>query len=64
SAARKERCARISADVAMKTVELLNAWKDGTYTPSHGSNAKTYDITTQTNCGDCHTDGTPPLPGV
>ena len=61
---RKERCARLSADVAMKTVELLNAWKDGTYTPSHGSQAKTYDITTQNNCGDCHPGGAPPLPGV
>lgn len=61
---RKERCARLSADVAVKTVELLNDWADGKYKPSHGSQAKTHDITTQNNCGDCHADGGAPLPGA
>jgi hypothetical protein len=51
---RKERCARLSADVAVKTVELLNAWADGTYKPSHGSQAKTHDMPAQNNCDDCH----------
>ena len=31
SAERKDRCARVAASVAYRTVELLNAWKDGTY---------------------------------
>lgn len=61
---RKERCARLSADVAVKTAELLNAWADGTYKPYHGSQVGTYDITTQNNCGDCHPSGSPALPGV
>lgn len=61
---RSERCARLSADVAVKTVELLNDWADGKYTPTHGSQANTHEITTQNNCSDCHTDGVPPLPGA
>lgn len=51
---RKERCARLSADVAAETVRLLNLWADGKYTPSHGSQAKTHGMTAQNNCGDCH----------
>lgn len=61
---RKERCARTAASVAVKTVELLNDWSIGTYTPVHGSQAKTHDITSQNNCGDCHSDGVPPIPGA
>jgi len=66
TAARKERCARISADIAMKTAEMLNARADGKYVPSAVmlANAKAFQIPTQTNCGDCHSDGTPPLPGA
>lgn len=51
---RKDRCARLSADVAVKTVKLLNAWADGKYVPVHGSQVKTHKTTTQNNCGDCH----------
>jgi hypothetical protein len=61
---RKERCARCAASVAAKTVELLNAWKDGTYSPAHGSQAKNHDMTAQNNCGDCHNEGVPDLPGT
>jgi hypothetical protein len=66
TAERKERCARISADIAMKTAELLNEWNDGKYEPRSTllANAKAFQITTQNNCGDCHTDGTPSLPGA
>ncbi len=62
---RKERCARLAADVAAKTVEILNAWKDGTYKPAYTvSQAKKYQITAQNNCMDCHAKGVPPLPGT
>ncbi len=56
---RKERCARISADVAMHTAKLLNDWADGKYKPSQGSNVKDHGITTQENCTECHGDNVP-----
>jgi hypothetical protein len=61
---RKERCARLSADIAMKTAQLLNNWADGKYKPVHGSQAKTYQMTSQNNCTDCHGTKIPKLPGV
>ena len=51
---RAERCARLSADVASKTVKLLNAWSDGSYVSVHGYQAKTHEMPSQNNCGDCH----------
>jgi hypothetical protein len=62
SKARKERCGRISADIAMHTAMLLNQVADGTYKPSHGINAKTYAITTQENCTECHGKNVPTPP--
>jgi len=59
SSERKERCARISADVAMKTASLLNDWADGKYKPTHGSNVKEHGVTTQLNCMECHGDDVP-----
>lgn len=56
---RKDRCARITADVAMKTAALLNEWADGKYKPTHGSNVKDHGITTQLNCMECHGDDVP-----
>lgn len=56
---RKERCARISADVAIYTAKLLNDWVDGKYKPNHGSNVKEHGITTQLNCMECHADNVP-----
>jgi hypothetical protein len=63
---RAERCARLSADIAMKTAELLNEWKDGKYVPRNAllANAKAFGLPVQNNCSDCHKDGTPPLPGA
>lgn len=51
SSERSERCARISGDVAAKTVELLNDYHAGKFTP-------VYDLsqTTQT-CRACHKKG-------
>lgn len=51
---RRDRCARLSAQVSAKTAELLNLWADGKYTTVHGSQASTYDITAQNNCAECH----------
>jgi hypothetical protein len=64
SAGRKERCARLSADVAVKTVQLLNAYADGKYKPAHGSQAKMHQMTTQNNCTDCHGSSVPKVPGL
>ncbi len=54
--ARVERCARLSANVAMKAVEMLNAWADGKYKPAHRLlyNVVENGITSQNNCMDCH----------
>ncbi len=62
---RKERCARLSADVAMYTAKLLNEWAAGTYKPRNEplANALDNQITTQGNCDDCHGDDVPDLPG-
>ncbi|HWR12724.1 MAG TPA: C-GCAxxG-C-C family (seleno)protein [Rectinemataceae bacterium] len=47
---RKERCARLTADVAQKAVEILNAYKAGNFAP-------TFKIDEETaNCLSCHAD--------
>lgn len=58
---RKERCARLSADIAMYTAKLLNEWAAGTYKPRHEPLANALDngITSQTNCGECHGNNVP-----
>lgn len=63
SAERKDRCARVAASVAYRLVELLNAWKDGTYKTTGVIPAKKYLIQAQHNCTDCHGKDvpTPPL---
>lgn len=61
---RRDRCARLAANVAMKTVQLLNAWADGIYKPAHGNQLKMYDITAQNNCTECHGSSVPKVPGI
>jgi len=63
---RKERCARLSADIAMYTAQLLNEWADGTYKPRNEplANALDNQITSQNNCGECHGDKVPTAPGA
>jgi len=63
---RKERCARLSADIAMYTAKLLNEWADGTYKPRNEplANALDNQITSQANCSDCHGDNVPTAPGA
>ena len=53
---RRDRCARLSADVAMKTVILLNDWAAGKYKAAHGSNVRDNGITTQLNFTESHRD--------
>jgi len=62
SDARKERCGRIAADIAMHTATLLNQVADGTYKSGHAINAKTYGITAQENCTECHGKDVPTPP--
>jgi hypothetical protein len=61
---RRDRCARVTASVAYHVVELLNAWKDGKYVTKGTIPAKTFNITAQQNCSECHPGGipTPPSP--
>jgi len=51
---RKDRCARLSADVAIHTVKLLNDWADGKFEAKHKLPALVYQMTAQHNCADCH----------
>jgi len=51
SAERSERCARLTGDVAAKAVELLNAWKDGTFEPQFEFSEET------AGCRGCHFKG-------
>jgi hypothetical protein len=59
---RKERCARVSASVAYRVVEMLNAWKDGKYKSEGIFPPKMYNITAQNNCSECHGSGVPTPP--
>ena len=63
SPARKKRCARLSADVAMKTVMLLNAWTDGKYKPSRRLQVAMYQMPTENKCRSCHSGLEPDVPG-
>jgi hypothetical protein len=62
---RMDRCARLSADIAMHTARLLNALAEGKYVPSHKAlaNVKQFGITAQLNCTDCHGSAVPGVPG-
>jgi hypothetical protein len=55
----KERCARLSGDVAMRTAMLLNEWKDGRFNPALKPPINLYGIPMQHNCNECHTDKAP-----
>jgi len=50
SAERKERCARLTADVASRAAELLNAYKKGTFAASFAMDAQTM------TCLGCHAE--------
>jgi len=60
---RKDRCARVAASVAHKLVADLNAWKDGKYASKAGwTPGKTFGITGQQNCNECHGSKIPTPP--
>jgi hypothetical protein len=59
---RWERCARITADVAMKTIQLLNDWTDGRYKITRRSQVKMYQMPTDNNCIQCHGSNIPGVP--
>jgi hypothetical protein len=60
---RMERCARLTADVTMKTVELLNRWADGKFKPSRYSQVRMYQMPTENKCRSCHSGNEPDVPG-
>lgn len=63
SAERRDRCARVSASVAYRLVQDLNAWKDGKYEPrADWAPGKSVGITAQQNCGECHGSTIPSAP--
>ncbi len=68
SSERKERCGRITGDIAVKTAEVLNAYSAGTFTPlfvtpayaqqclnCHGANVLG-NVRIQEDCQPCHGD--------
>lgn len=63
---RKDRCARLSADVATKAVEFLNQWADGTYVAASPNQAKKHEVQmpAQNNCMECHGESVPASPGT
>jgi hypothetical protein len=63
---RMDRCARLSADIAMQAARLLNALSEGKYEPSHKAlaNVKQFGITAQLNCGGCHGSDIPRVPAL
>ncbi len=61
---RKDRCARLTASVAYRTVELLNDWKDGKYRTKGVLPAKSFNIPAQSNCTDCHGTKIPSAPSA
>jgi Putative redox-active protein (C_GCAxxG_C_C) len=64
SAERKDRCARVTASMAHRTVTLLNAWKDGKYRTAGVVPAKKYGIQAQNDCNDCHGSAVPSPPSA
>jgi len=55
--ARAERCARLSANIAMEAARMLNEWiENGKYRAKHTPlfNVVSNGITSQHNCMDCH----------
>ncbi len=58
-----ERCARVSADMCMKTLELLNLWADGKFEAKTKAPVMANEIPSQNNCTDCHGDKVPQTSG-
>jgi hypothetical protein len=62
---RRDRCARVTASVAYRLVQDLNAWKDGLYKPrSSWKAASNVGIMSQQNCTECHGSNVPTPPSA
>lgn len=59
---RRDRCARVTASVAYRLVELLNAWDDMEYVTKGEVPSASLGITAQHNCTECHGDNVPSPP--
>ncbi|MFA6001241.1 MAG: C-GCAxxG-C-C family protein [Thermoleophilia bacterium] len=57
-----ERCARLSSDVAAKTVEYLNAKVDSKFVAANKEPVAVNGLPSQNNCMDCHGTNVPPVP--
>jgi len=57
-----ERCARLSSDVAAKSVEFLNQREDDRFAAVTKEPAGANGIPSQNNCTECHGDSVPPVP--
>ncbi len=64
SAARRDRCARLAACVAMHTATILNQWVDDgyEYDMENEPQVAKFGITAQSNCMECHMKGIPEVP--
>lgn len=62
SAQQMERCGRLSADVAAKTVEHLNSWSDKLFVAAHKNPVANNGVPSQYNCTECHGADIPPVP--
>jgi hypothetical protein len=58
-----ERCARVSSDMAMKTLELLNLWADGKFEAKTTAPVMANEIPSQNNCTECHGNDIPKTSG-
>jgi hypothetical protein len=58
-----DRCARVAADMCMKTLALLNLWADGQFEPVTKSPVMANEIPSQNNCTECHGDHIPSTSG-
>jgi len=59
---RAERCARLVADVAAKTANLLNEWSEKKFISGHEIPVEIYRLPAQSNCTDCHGTKVPEIP--
>jgi hypothetical protein len=62
SVPRKERCARLAANVAAKAVTFLNEWAEEKMGVVPESQVKLYSIPAQNNCTNCHGSNVPNVP--
>jgi hypothetical protein len=62
SAEQMERCGRLSADVAGKTIEFLNNYADSKFAVTEKAPAFSKGMPAQNNCTDCHGDTVPAIP--